>query len=240
MNWDVAVEVGEDATIAAPGCLVALDRLGDDVWRMATHDAFRDVWLPRGAARVSLRPALPAEPLALCFAVPLQAVGGAGALEGWGAMPVEAVLEVRTDAGVVDVLTITPPRLRRKLAVGPVDAAELARAVDVAFRPGPLPEVGPPGECVVPLRFERPGSAATIDRLVVPAGVLSLYSRGPRLVSARLNVGVPRENDVHVAVQSGPPAPDMVRRFGPPDGPRSFSARLGQLARRGLGLEYGA
>ncbi len=92
----------------------------------------------------------------------------------------------------------------------------------------------------MPLRFERPGSAATIDRLVVPAGVLSLYSRGLRLVSARLNVGVPRENEVHVAVQSGPPAPDMVRRFGPPDGPRSFSARLGQLARRGLGLEYGA
>lgn len=228
-DWDARVPlpaVGEAGPFALDAGL-ALERLSPrepDLFRVVGDDGPRVLRLCRGELRYA--PALPAEALMLRFDARVEVPAGTGGLSLYAGLPVDTALEhVSADgAQITRVALRASPALKRRLALGKVDDATLARAVDVSLCATPS-EV-PPGLAVLPLRFlGATDTARTVDRVMLPAGGLCLWAGGPLLFTSAVEIDLREGEAVGVRVLPEVPRADVTLRFGPTSDTGEFSLR---------------
>lgn len=170
---------------------------------------------------------------------PIQGRGGpgvgrpvSGPPSGYGA---GAAAGVRTPFTVVERVV---PGLRRRLAVGRVEEPVLARAVDVKLYDRAA-EV-PAGLAVLPLRFRLPDSGQrSLDRVMLPAGCLSLWAGGTVVHGATVEVDLHDPDELEIRILTEVPRADVSLRFGPPSDTGEFSLRslMRSLTQLALGAD---
>ncbi len=209
------------------------------LWRTQPPQAPRLLRLPGGYLR--LVPTVPDEPLVLRFDARLDLAPGAGRAVVYAGLPVNLRVEhmpVGERAAAVPVLEHTVPALRRRLAVGQVEAPQMARCVDVTLHdaPGSVGE----GLAVLPLRIALPEEGVrSLDRVMLPRGGLSLWAGGRQLFASAVEVDLADDDAVEVRILAEVPRPDVSLRFGPSSDTGSFSLRslVRALTQRAMGSD---
>lgn len=213
----------------APG--LTLRRQGSEeagLWRFESPEPARLVRLTAGDLR--LVPVLPAEPLVLRFDTRLDLTPGPGVAAVFAGLPVCVRLEhvppyTRADmASGTALAEHVPPALRRQLALGKVEEPQLARAVDVTLYDSAARV--PEGLAVMPLRVRLPDlGLRSIDRVMLPAGGLSLWAGARMLYTSAVEVDVRDPDAVEVRVLAEVPRADVTLRSGPASTTGEFSLR---------------
>ncbi len=225
-DWDASVPLPSREATLRPADGVELRRLSEaepELWRLVGEDGARIVRLPAGLLRVL--PVLPDEPLVLRFSTRLDVSAGAPTAHLFAGLPVNLRLEHVPETGSpLTVAHVTAPGLRRRLAVGRVDDPQMARTaqIEVVAAPCDVPE----GLAVVPLRFLSPETGTrTLDRVMLPAGGLSLWAGGSVLYTSAVEVDLRESETVGVRILPEVPRPDVTLRFGPTSQTGEFSLR---------------
>jgi hypothetical protein len=238
IDWDRTwpLPLSGDAVTLEPG--LSLRRAGSTdaaLWRFEPPETPRLVRL--GAGHLRLVPTLPAEPLVLRFDARLDLTPGPGHAAIFAGLPVNLRLEHVPGPGMepATLAERVSPGLRRHLAVGQVEDPVLARAVDVGLYDSAAGV--PEGLAVMPLRLRLPESGLrSLDRVMLPAGGLSLWAGGKVLYTAAVEVDLREADALEVRILAEVPRADVSLRFGPTSNTGEFSLKalmrsLTQLAR---------
>lgn len=238
IDWDRTwpLPLSGEAVTLEPG--LSLRRAGTTdaaLWRFEPPESPRLVRL--GGGHLRLVPTLPAEPLVLRFDARLDLTPGPGRAAVFAGMPVNLRLEHVPAPGAepATLAEVVSPGLRRHLAVGRVEDPQLARAVDVCLYD--TPSAVPEGLAVMPLRLRLPETGLrSLDRVMLPAGGLSLWAGGRILYTAAVEVDLREADALEVRILAEVPRADVSLRFGPTSNTGEFSLKalmrsLTQLAR---------
>lgn len=233
-TWPLPLS-GDAVTLEADLSLRRAGTTDAALWRFEPPEAPRLVRL--GGGHLRLVPTLPPEPLVLRFDARLDLTPGPGRAAVFAGMPVNLRLEHVPAPGAepAPLAERVSPGLRRHLAVGRVEDPQLARAVDVCLydTPGAVPE----GLAVMPLRLRLPETGLrSLDRVMLPAGGLSLWAGGKVLYTAAVEVDLRDADALEVHILAEVPRADVSLRFGPTSNTGEFSLKslmrsLTQLAR---------
>jgi hypothetical protein len=165
----------------------------------------------------------------LRFAAPLDLTpsSGQGCVEVFAALPVDVQVEHLPEGEKAKPSVVAQAfasGLRRRLAVGRVEAPSLARAVDTSLQASAADVA--PGLAVLPLRFRLPEEGVrTLDRIMLPAGGLSLWAGGPALYASAVEVDPRHPEEVLVRILAEVPRADVSLRSGPTSNTGEFSLR---------------
>lgn len=236
-DWDRTWDLPTLADTLELGEGLTLHRVGEptaELWQWAFNAHL--VRLPRGTLR--LVPVFPNEPIVLRLDRPLDLAPGKESV-AWTGLPVDVQVEHMAPSvsgpghghgnglgpGVVAVLARHhAPGLRRRLAVGSVDAPLIARTAEATLYSAP--NRVPAGQAVIPLRFlHAPDALRTLDRILLPAGQLSLWAGRTVVYSGMVEVDLRESVAVGVRVVHEVPRGDVSLRSGPPPESGDFSLR---------------
>jgi len=241
-NWDETWPLstaGERLELPMGLVLVRAGAPETHLWRTQPPQPPRLLRLPGGHLR--LVPTMPDEPLVLRFDARLDLAPGTGRAVVYAGLPVNLRVEhmpVGERTAPIAVLEQSVPALRRRLAIGPVEAPQMARCVDVTLHDAAA-LVGN-GLAVLPLRVALPEEGVrSLDRVILPRGGLSIWAGGRQLFASAVEVDHGDDDAVEVRVLAEVPRPDVSLRFGPSSDTGSFSlsSLVRALTQRAMGSD---